>query len=1441
MIASSTPWLSAPRYLIWAALVMLITVGLGHAQTPPVVRSTDYNGSYSNIVYYPAQSWMATNTVRMTAEAWVSCRDLIGLQAFVARHYLTNFFFGVSSNRLRFYRSGGTFAESDGTLVSDRWTHVAVTYDGTTARFYINGAVAGTKGLANVGNSCTNSLSFGGQHDILSLADILSSGNAFNGYLDEVRLWTVVRSQAEIASNMYSELRSGAGLLATYGTGGGFCDIRPENGRTDGILIANRRSGFGILPSKLCIPVTPAPLKLDGNIDLLNEYRGAESFVLRSTTSSTSSDQRGYLMVSTNATNFHLYVGVQNLREGPNVPQLQLASTLNPTNGLPPDLGDWVCSLFQDRFQGGYIYGTIPPFLLNPSWISWGQSSLNWEATNATPFEFNFNYEFRIHGRHLNNFTNPVGLLVRYLDSPGTVLLAAPISGVTNNPTTYAPVNWCGLASQGLAPVSISGVVSNITAHANEDGWTVTLRSGLSALGGDLIRSIPVSPDGSFTISGEVPSELPFHLILEPRNRYTTLPPEFFGVVGGRSPSAIPANSILTYSPCGPSCLIKSVRFVVQSPPGPLAVTSVSPTRAAGPVVVRSNPRKTTSADKLTIVGANLHDQVRVYFRGSGCTAIPPTSCSGDFTEATEVASTLDRTALTVIVPEIPDTAFFERTMTIVLVNPLYLQTGGDQFTYLPNIVITTPPYPELYGFEFANEDDGPSFEEFEAVFGDNIYLRDPLFGFIYPGVIDPWYLTFSGIYMGWMEIAVGSCTGFSATSRLMANRVIPANKFDRLDNGGGVHGVVFPNGYAGLPGCGSFLSPMPCPPKPAVWTGFDLFHPHEPINVWGRITSYQGVQTSAEFVNTFLGQFHRPIASGPRRGISVGDPMRVLSEARTSISHTLIILGGRDFQHLHTVVPFKIQEEQGLMDDLRTPVSRPGSSLISVYDNNRPNEERFIEIDRGQNTFRFLMFDGSASTRVVSEGAGLYYMPLSVFENTRHALGPIDIAANLADLLRVLHTGTTATSIRDSAGGVAGWSGTNLVNSYDGAMPFVPPGAISGRPELFDRTQFFLPATNPPSSDKFVSAGGDVRLHYALGEGDFAYGFRAPNSVVDNSVYGILIGLNKSLQGVGVRAGAPVQGFSAMVSARDTNRQSRVWLLDAGSGEITPDLHLERTDFQTLKIRNNSTAPLTYRVNLAGFDAQQGPFEFSSEKVTQPGSSTIILHSQEFGINRGFVRDLDANNDGTVDTVELVPARGALRASRESGLLALRWRPMSENDALLGSTNVTVPGASVNVAIETDGGDRVARLPLSGSQQFYRVQAAQTNCVAVGDQALGSRPNPWSNAGFTFQAFNAQGTAESQNAIVSLSGVNGLDVHHTMVATLDRPSPTVDLDLRQASSFVTIEALGVFRNVLSRQVLTGVGTDLQHVTLSGGRFQIHSVRVTSPNAQCLINRICVR
>lgn len=78
-------------------------------------------------------------------------------------------------------------------LTVGAWTHVAVTFDGTTATFYINGVRTGSGGFS-FGTDKGSALHFG--------SDDPNGGNAFNGALDEVRIYDTVLSEAEIKALM---------------------------------------------------------------------------------------------------------------------------------------------------------------------------------------------------------------------------------------------------------------------------------------------------------------------------------------------------------------------------------------------------------------------------------------------------------------------------------------------------------------------------------------------------------------------------------------------------------------------------------------------------------------------------------------------------------------------------------------------------------------------------------------------------------------------------------------------------------------------------------------------------------------------------------------------------------------------------------------------------------------------------------------------------------------------------------------------------------------------------------------------------------------------------------------------------------------------------------------------------------------------------------------
>jgi hypothetical protein len=75
------------------------------------------------------------------------------------------------------------------------WTHIATTYDGANQRLYINGALVASRAQTGTMVVSNGSLRIGGNN---------SSGEFFNGLIDEVRIYNRALSAAEIATDMVS-------------------------------------------------------------------------------------------------------------------------------------------------------------------------------------------------------------------------------------------------------------------------------------------------------------------------------------------------------------------------------------------------------------------------------------------------------------------------------------------------------------------------------------------------------------------------------------------------------------------------------------------------------------------------------------------------------------------------------------------------------------------------------------------------------------------------------------------------------------------------------------------------------------------------------------------------------------------------------------------------------------------------------------------------------------------------------------------------------------------------------------------------------------------------------------------------------------------------------------------------------------------------------------
>ena len=129
-----------------------------------------------------------------------------------------SFFLRVNANNnqarvLRWLVNANSIVRVDWTFGAGQlltWTHVAGTWDGTTARLFVNGAEVA---------SATGSGPLRDQGDVLRIgkgSDVATPIEVWNGDIDEVRIWPFARTAAEIQSTMNTELAMIPGEVSTW-------------------------------------------------------------------------------------------------------------------------------------------------------------------------------------------------------------------------------------------------------------------------------------------------------------------------------------------------------------------------------------------------------------------------------------------------------------------------------------------------------------------------------------------------------------------------------------------------------------------------------------------------------------------------------------------------------------------------------------------------------------------------------------------------------------------------------------------------------------------------------------------------------------------------------------------------------------------------------------------------------------------------------------------------------------------------------------------------------------------------------------------------------------------------------------------------------------------------------------------------------------------------
>lgn len=245
------------------------------ADTHSITLSNTFGGS-SNQYLTAVDSASLSITGDLTIELWMKLTsypafNIIGagmvakggFTAFVG-DYVLSYSTGAGGKRLHLFITDGV-TQDEFVIIQDigtgAWHHIAVTWKASTSQpiFYFDGSALGGVAAGTVTSiqDSTEDLSIG---TILTAGSPPASSTANFGYIDgqidEIRVWSVVRTATEISDNMCTQIDSATNLQASWHLDNSLVD---SSGNSNTLTNHNSATFTTDVPTCLIPPVTFIP------------------------------------------------------------------------------------------------------------------------------------------------------------------------------------------------------------------------------------------------------------------------------------------------------------------------------------------------------------------------------------------------------------------------------------------------------------------------------------------------------------------------------------------------------------------------------------------------------------------------------------------------------------------------------------------------------------------------------------------------------------------------------------------------------------------------------------------------------------------------------------------------------------------------------------------------------------------------------------------------------------------------------------------------------------------------------------------------------------------------------------------------------------------------------------------------------------------------------